>query len=76
MSQENEAQRRPLIAANWKMYKNNADTEAFLKEFVPNVKANTDVDIVVCPPFTSLSTAAPLLKNSHVSRALKNTSLI
>jgi triosephosphate isomerase len=54
------------------MYKNNADTEAFLKEFVPNVKANTDVDIVVCPPFTSLSTAAPLLKNSHVALGAQN----
>ncbi len=72
MSQPNESQRRPLIAANWKMYKTNADTETFLKEFVPKVKSHTDVDIVICPPFTSLSSAAPLLRDSHVALGAQN----
>ena len=58
--------RRPLIAANWKMYKTPAESEAFLKEFLPKVSDKIDCDIVICPPFTSLSAAAALLKGSHV----------
>jgi triosephosphate isomerase (TIM) len=42
-----------LIAANWKMYKGPRATREFLASFQPP----TDVDVVVCPPFTSLRDA-------------------
>ena len=42
-----------LIAANWKMYKGPRATREFLARFRPP----TDVDVVVCPPFTSLREA-------------------
>jgi triosephosphate isomerase (TIM) len=42
-----------LVAGNWKMFKAPADTVAFLDAFEPP----EGVDIVVCPPFTSLSAA-------------------
>jgi triosephosphate isomerase (TIM) len=42
-----------LIAANWKMFKGPAETRAFLSEFVPP----DGVDVVVCPPFASLTAA-------------------
>lgn len=58
--------RKPFIAANWKMYKTNGETEDFLSKFIPAVSSVNDVDIVIAPPFTSLHTAAGKLKGSNI----------
>ena len=42
-----------LIAGNWKMFKGAAETRAFFAGF----DAPDDVDVVFCPPFTSLAAA-------------------
>jgi triosephosphate isomerase len=42
-----------LIAGNWKMYKTPSETEAFCAAFDPP----DGVDVVICPPFTSLREA-------------------
>jgi triosephosphate isomerase len=42
-----------LIAGNWKMFKTQAETRAFCDAFVPP----GGVDVVVCPPYTSLAVA-------------------
>ena len=42
-----------LVAGNWKMFKGPAETVAFLESFAPPA----GVEVVVCPPFTALSTA-------------------
>ena len=42
-----------VIAANWKMYKTQAETLAFCSAF----RAPAGVDVVVCPPYTSLAVA-------------------
>ena len=49
--------RRPLIAANWKMYKTVGEARGYLQEFLPNVAGINDRDIVIAPPFTALSEA-------------------
>lgn len=67
MSQEPGTKRRPLIAANWKMYKTPQETEAFVKEFLPKAASITDVDVVICPPFTSIALASKLLAGSKVA---------
>lgn len=67
MSQENKSPRRPLVAANWKMYKTANEAEAFIKDFLPRVEKNSEVDMVICPPFTALSPVSALLKGSSVS---------
>jgi len=64
--------RKPFIAANWKMNKTAEETEAFINSFLPMVKDVTDVDILLAPPFTSLSAAAKLLKGSNVILASQN----
>jgi triosephosphate isomerase len=58
--------RKPFIAANWKMNKTIEETRAFISSFLPMVKDVTDVDILIAPPFTSLSTASQLLTNTNV----------
>ena len=43
-----------LVAGNWKMFKGTTETLAFFDAFA----APAGVEVVVCPPFTSLSIAA------------------
>jgi triosephosphate isomerase (TIM) len=62
--------RRPVIAGNWKMFKTLAQAEA-LAEDVRN-GATGDVDVVVAPPFTALSTVAGVLKGGSVGLAGQN----
>ncbi len=64
--------RRPFISANWKMNKTIEETKAFINSFLPMVKDVTDVDILIAPPFTSLSAASGLLKSSNVILAAQN----
>src|SRR5690349_12977880 len=64
--------RRPLIAANWKMFKNLAETESFLKTFLPQVPTSIEADVVICPPFTSLELAGQLLKGTTVALGAQN----
>jgi triosephosphate isomerase len=42
-----------LVAGNWKMFKGPAETTAFLDAFQPPA----GVDVIVCPPYVSLSAA-------------------
>jgi triosephosphate isomerase len=42
-----------LVAANWKMFKTRAETRDFCERF----ESPEGVDVVICPPFTSLEVA-------------------
>jgi triosephosphate isomerase len=64
--------RKPFIAANWKMNKTIGESEDFINSFLPMVKDVADVDILIAPPFTSLSPAARLLKNTNVRLGAQN----
>jgi triosephosphate isomerase len=58
--------RVPLIAGNWKMHRTSAETEAFLDELLPRLPDRDDVEVVVCPPFTSLAVAVDRTRESAV----------
>jgi len=58
--------RKTLIAANWKMYKTVSEAETFVNEFLPLASGAEEVDIAVCPPFTSLPALSQGLKGSRV----------
>jgi triosephosphate isomerase len=58
--------RRRVIAGNWKMYKNQAETRAFFAAFKPLVAGVSDCDIVVAPPFTNIPAAVEAAKGSDV----------
>jgi triosephosphate isomerase (TIM) len=64
--------RKPLIAANWKMYKTPAETQAFLHTFLPLVKAETHHEIVICPPSVDLVSALHSTKDSKVGVGAQN----
>lgn len=63
--------RKPLIAGNWKMNNTRKDTIDFLDNFLPKVR-NITSDIVICPPFTNLFTAAEKLANTNVKLGAQN----
>ena len=59
--------RKPLIAANWKMYKTPAQAEEFVKAFLPLVAGHDRDEIVLCPSDTSLYTVIPGVAGSNVA---------
>jgi triosephosphate isomerase (TIM) len=58
--------RKPVMAGNWKMYKNAAETAAFFQKFVPMVAASTHAEIVICAPFVNLPTAVDGARSSDI----------
>lgn len=64
--------RKKLIAGNWKMNKTSADAVALAQEIVSAVGKQTEVDVVVCPPYTSLESVAKVLDGSTVKLGAQN----
>jgi triosephosphate isomerase (TIM) len=58
--------RRRVIAGNWKMYKNQAETRAFFAAFKPLVAGVSDCDIVIAPPFTNIPAAVEAAKGTAI----------
>jgi triosephosphate isomerase len=61
-----------FIAANWKMNKTIVETKEFLRSFSPAVQKATDVDIIIAPPFTSLSAAADEIRDTDIQIAAQD----
>jgi triosephosphate isomerase (TIM) len=59
-----------LIAGNWKMFKGAAATDAFCRA-LREVDLG-GVDVVVCPPYTSLSTAVQVLAGTDIGVFAQN----
>mgnify|MGYP000918989166 CR=1 FL=1 len=66
--------RTPVVAANWKMHKTQAEAQQFLADFVPRAQAITGVEMVICPPFTALAAAAEGLKGTGIGLGAQNMS--
>src|SRR5205823_6671126 len=64
--------RKKLIAANWKMYKNPAQTEEFFRAFLPLVFENNRDEIVVCPPYVDLQAALESAQGSQIAVGAQN----
>ncbi|HUK47438.1 MAG TPA: triose-phosphate isomerase [Terriglobales bacterium] len=59
--------RKKLIAANWKMYKNPAQTKDFFRDFLPLVSGHDRDEIVVCPPYVDLHSALESANGSQLA---------
>jgi triosephosphate isomerase len=59
--------RKKVIAANWKMYKNPAQTKEFFQAFLPEVAGHSRDEIVICPPYVDLGVAVEAAQNSNVA---------
>jgi triosephosphate isomerase (TIM) len=49
--------RKPVMAGNWKMYKNASETSSFFETFAPLVSSATHAEIVICPTFVNIPAA-------------------
>ncbi len=58
--------RKPIIAGNWKMYKNPKESLAFLDAFLPMVENHDGDEIILFPTATSLSTVIDRVRGTNV----------
>ena len=49
--------RKPVMAGNWKMYKNSSETAAFFEKFNPLVAQASLCEVVICPPYVNIAAA-------------------
>jgi triosephosphate isomerase len=64
--------RKKLIAGNWKMNKTSADAVALAQEITAVIGKQTEVDVVMCPPFTALEAVSKVLDGSNVKLGAQN----
>lgn len=70
-----EFMRRKIIAGNWKMNKDIHETATLIAELRERMKDfRNEVDVVICPPFTSLVIAKALIKDSPIKLGAQNMS--
>jgi triosephosphate isomerase len=67
--------RRSIIAGNWKMYNDAAQTAALIDALQQQLPTDRpEVTVVVCPPFTSLPAAAERLAGTAIQLGAQNMS--
>jgi triosephosphate isomerase (TIM) len=64
--------RTPVIAGNWKLYKNSLEAVDLINGLIPLVKDNSGVEIIVAPVFTVLTHAAEAISGSNILLAAQN----
>ena len=64
--------RKKIVAGNWKMHKNAAQTSELLSELIAKVPANTTAQVIVAPTFVNLAAAVNQLKGTNISVAAQN----
>ena len=65
--------RKVVIAGNWKMFKTQAEALEFLGAFLPQLtETPEDREVVLCAPFTTLSSLSKTLHGSRVKVGAQN----
>lgn len=64
--------RKPLIAANWKMYKTPAEAKQFVEAFLPLIAHHDDRDVVLCPPFVDLAAVVDAARGTKIGVGAQN----
>ena len=64
--------RKIIIAGNWKMNKNASEGRALVEALKAESAALSDVEIVVCPPFTTIGAAVEAAAGSNIAVGAQN----
>jgi triosephosphate isomerase (TIM) len=64
--------RKKIVAGNWKMHKNAAQTSELLSELIAKVPANTTAQVIVAPTFVNLAAAVNQLKGTNIAVSAQN----
>ena len=67
-------ERKLIIAGNWKMNKTVGEATDLVEALKRELGTQTEVDVVVCPPFTALSAVSSMLKDSRIRLGAQNMS--
>jgi triosephosphate isomerase len=62
----------PIIAGNWKMNKDATDSRTLIQELLVLVSDVKDRQIIVIPPFTSLSYVSEIIRNTRIKLGAQN----
>jgi triosephosphate isomerase (TIM) len=58
--------RKPVMAGNWKMYKNPSNTVAFFQKFNSLVAQANHCEIAICPPFVDIGAAVQSTQGTRI----------
>jgi triosephosphate isomerase len=64
--------RRKVIAGNWKMNMTDPEAVELAKALKDNLKSIENSELVICPPFTSLSSLSEILAGSNIGLGAQN----
>ena len=64
--------RRPLVIANWKMYKTSRQASDFMDNLPAELRTEARVDMVLCTPFTLLATMSNSLRQTNIAVGAQN----
>lgn len=65
--------RRKVIAGNWKMNNDLAESKNLISKLIAGLSSEKiNCDVIVCPPYTSLSESSSLLKGSIIKLGAQN----
>jgi triosephosphate isomerase len=64
--------RKKVIAGNWKMNKDLHQSQNLVSEIINGLGKDTKAEVIVCPPFTSLSEVSSLLKGTQIKLGAQN----
>ena len=66
--------RKKIIAGNWKMNKTYGDAKDLSQALVRDFADTTSVDIVLCPPFTSIKAVSDVVSETQIQIGSQNIS--
>ncbi len=69
------SKRRPLVAGNWKMNGNQAESTALVNGIKQGLASVNAAEVAVCPPFILIPLVATLLKGSNAAWGGQNLSV-
>ncbi|MCB9771040.1 MAG: triose-phosphate isomerase [Candidatus Omnitrophica bacterium] len=64
--------RKIIIAGNWKMYKTSFEAVELVNELKRTLGDMSEVDVVVCPPFTALVEVKDVISESNIGLGAQN----
>jgi len=64
--------RLPIIAGNWKMNTTLSEATAFVESILPELDAIKSVEILLCPPFISISSLRNIVDGTSIKLAAQN----
>jgi triosephosphate isomerase len=64
--------RKPFVAGNWKMNKTAAEARDLVSKILLPLREISDVEKVLCPPFTSIPAVSSMLEGSGIGLGAQN----